>query len=197
MRKFLIITTMCVLLFALCSCSEPVGTPQYVDNMIAEADRYELDEAREAYYALTKEERAEVKNVEQLCLKIHENNCSEIYDEFKESAKRILEDSLLNPASLQIHSLRVRDTYYCDAGFVGIIEIDYSAQNGFGGYVRNKNTMTLYIDTEEDDKGEEFFCSGKHEDVPKVCGSLYATIYDYGFDSKRQKEIESPPKAHE
>lgn len=60
------------------------------------------------------------------------------------SVETSLKDRLKNPESLQIHNTTiVGDSYEDDSDYFCEITIDYSAQNGFGGY--NRDTITAYI----------------------------------------------------
>lgn len=54
-----------------------------------------------------------------------------------------LKDRLKNPESLQIHSNNIEDCYEDDSTCFCTIVVDYSAQNGFGGY--NRDTLKSYI----------------------------------------------------
>lgn len=55
-----------------------------------------------------------------------------------------LKDRLKNPESLQIHNIITEsDSYEDDLVYFCAVEVDYSAQNGFGGY--NRDTLKSYI----------------------------------------------------
>lgn len=55
-----------------------------------------------------------------------------------------LKDRLKNPESLQIHNIIIEnDSYEDDSVYFCAVEVDYSAQNGFGGY--NRDTLKSYI----------------------------------------------------
>lgn len=55
-----------------------------------------------------------------------------------------LKDRLKNPESLQIHSaILEEDPYEDDLVYFCMVAVDYSAQNGFGGY--NRDTLKSYI----------------------------------------------------
>ncbi|WP_066713157.1 Ig-like domain-containing protein [Clostridium sp. Marseille-P299] len=61
----------------------------------------------------------------------------------------LLQDSLVNPESIQIHSIKAgtRDIEYGDGTTFEDIQtvlFDYSAQNGFGGYTRGYATVSIY-----------------------------------------------------
>lgn len=86
----------------------------------------------------------------------------------REYSKTLLQQSLKNPSSLKVHSSSVKDSFvdeqnieatYDDLTYFKI-EIDYSAQNGFGGY--NRDTKEYYIVVDniggiEEISGTEFF----------------------------------------
>jgi len=67
------------------------------------------------------------------------------YEEMAVAAvETALKDRLKNPESLQIHSANVEEDYYeDDSVYFCTIIVDYSAQNGFGGY--NRDTLMSYI----------------------------------------------------
>lgn len=59
-----------------------------------------------------------------------------------------LKDRLKNPESLQIHNIITEsDGYEDDSVYFCVVEVDYSAQNGFGGY--NRDTQKSYIKIEK------------------------------------------------
>lgn len=60
------------------------------------------------------------------------------------AAETSLKDHLKNPESLQIHNIITEnDGYEDDSVYFCAVEVDYSAQNGFGGY--NRDTLKSYI----------------------------------------------------
>jgi len=67
------------------------------------------------------------------------------YEEMAVAAvETALKAHLKNPESLQIHSANVEEDYYeDDSVYFCTIVVDYSAQNGFGGY--NRDTLKSYI----------------------------------------------------
>lgn len=66
------------------------------------------------------------------------------YEEMAVAAvETALKDHLKNPESLQIHSNNIDDRYEDDSACFYTIVVDYSAQNGFGGY--NRDTLKSYI----------------------------------------------------
>lgn len=72
-------------------------------------------------------------------------------DKAKNAAVALLESRLKNPESLQIHSVSFEgDTYENDLSFFCTVVIDYSAQNGFGGYNRENIELYLTIDKASD-----------------------------------------------
>ena len=56
-----------------------------------------------------------------------------------------LKDRLKNSESLQVHSANLDgESFENDTAYFGTIVVDYSAQNGFGGY--NRNTTKSYVE---------------------------------------------------
>lgn len=58
-------------------------------------------------------------------------------------AENVLEESLKNPQSLQVHDSKISTEFEYGGYYYYHIKIDYSAQNGFGGY--NRNTYELLV----------------------------------------------------
>jgi len=54
-----------------------------------------------------------------------------------------LKDQLKNPESLQVHSVELDSAYEDDNNYFCAIVVDYSAQNGFGGY--NREILKSYL----------------------------------------------------
>lgn len=59
------------------------------------------------------------------------------------AVKSALKDRLKNPESLQVHSTDLDSTYEDDNNYFCVIVVDYSAQNGFGGY--NREILISYL----------------------------------------------------
>lgn len=56
-----------------------------------------------------------------------------------------IRQTLKNPSSMKIHSSNITDSFKTDDGYTYYkILIDYSAQNGFGGYVRKTGEIYVY-----------------------------------------------------
>lgn len=61
------------------------------------------------------------------------------------AVEQVLKDSLRNPESLQIHSASIEEDFYeDDSVYFCTAIVDYSAQNGFGGY--NRDTIKNYVE---------------------------------------------------
>lgn len=66
------------------------------------------------------------------------------------SVETALKNRLKNPESLQIHSANLADDYFeDDTTFLGTIVVDYSAQNGFGGY--NRDTVRYFVEISKEE----------------------------------------------
>ena len=68
-----------------------------------------------------------------------------------EFSKNYIQSSLKNPESLQIHDTKIIEKERVGSTIYYEITIDYSAQNGFGGYNRNSQTVRVKVD---DSNGE-------------------------------------------
>lgn len=73
-----------------------------------------------------------------------------IDDKAVKAAKAVLQNNLKNPLSLQVHSAEVTLTGFdADNNPKYLVELDYSAQNGFGGMNRETYTISLVYRLEE------------------------------------------------
>lgn len=154
---------------------EVLSPVENVEKLISKSsfdETEELEAARNAYYELSEEDRALVKNVEGLCSKIHSHNVYAIRDAFKSSVPGLIKKNLLNPESLQVHS--ISNYEYSPAvevfenRILERVSADYSAQNQFGGYSRKKETKYLYMNL---DDAMMYFCHGNHKEPPLVASS--------------------------
>lgn len=63
----------------------------------------------------------------------------------KAYAESVLKNNLKNPQSLQVHSTKITVDFEYDNYHFYNITIDYSAQNGFGGYNRDNYDVLVKV----------------------------------------------------
>lgn len=113
--------------------------------------------------------------------------CSANYSEYENMAIKAVEElkkALVNPASLELNEVLVADVSNSESNqdllYSYTFRIDYSAQNGVGGYNRN----IVYINTNEaEDKGLKINILANSENVSETVSednilghTLYNTI---------------------
>ena len=69
----------------------------------------------------------------------------------------IMEDKLKNPESFQLHSVLVKNEFEHDGYRYFSVSIDYSAQNGFGGYNRDDDYDFYFKVDNDTDKAKEIY----------------------------------------
>ena len=164
-----LITVLTFILLSICACSSSIEkikkpTEKVIDEISTldtNSSLREIERVQELYDALTESEKEEISNYDHF---LHCKECVE-YDNIVDRAfylvKKELDSRLKNPQSLQIHSKTYAAYKYKETSTPKIeyicIEIDYSAQNGFGGYNRDVYSKTYY--TTSDGKLMESYSS--------------------------------------
>ena len=206
MKKTICLFIASLMIFLLCSCNqknsssnealetktETISPTQQVINLIDDignsyySSREKIDKAKNAYNALSTDEKKLVTNHDVLIESEITYMRIKTQEEIKSMAESYLKSNLKNPSSLQINSQTV-DCYYTSDIYQPIlaqIEIDYSAQNGFGGYNRDKvyyaymydaNSRNWSLFAEDDEHFVKFYMKARE------LGASYGSPY---FDEK-------------
>lgn len=148
MRKGFVIVLAILMLMGTMGCSGTRGDP--IETISPEEQKYQeakMNYDQGEWYAAWQlfreiEEHSNAKQLTEDCLYL--SIAQEICDE----AITSLKNKLKNPSSLEVNSVEFKAEYNYEYTVIEInIKIDYSAQNGFGGYNRSNHYEEMFLNT--------------------------------------------------
>ena len=160
-----------------------------VMNLIEEASSvfdssYDTEEkiqtAENEYKKLDEHLKARVTNYDKLETAWKHYNYFSIYDAAKLRAESVLRSRLKNPSSLQVNSTAILICYdsTLTKQLAVHVEMNYSAQNGFGGYNRDTFLYTVKISETGRLESEEIGLLDFYNIEDENNGEIVRSIYD-------------------
>ena len=188
MKKILSMCLALLFLLSFSACSSRVS-PSEVDRMIQDYPNVGYEALLRDYDQLTEAEQKGLKHYSRMQEIIKAEEEWREFSSIESSARREIEHyikrDLRNPESLQVHDSGVCNwPIYRDGNiFYVSAYIDYSAQNGLGGYERERESLRIMAEIEK-----------KEETVRTTTRVLSESEYDSAVRNLSPYEINNPKK---